>query len=167
MTINSEPVDTVLEEVPEQVVEEGQIVMQQVEMPNTGLEGMVEGQVIMMTNSNGEQQQVVISSAGGGTPLANGTQVIQVQSGVGGQTFMLETSNMKSEPEDLSFSVSRDEGMRHSIDLEAGAQAIQASAATAVQNVVKICRLIFFPLIICENTSRRIIENIPHAFCVS
>jgi len=137
MTINSEPVDTVLEEVPEQVVEEGQIVMQQVEMPNTGLEGMVEGQVIMMTNSNGEQQQVVISSAGGGTPLANGTQVIQVQSGVGGQTFMLETSNLKSEPEDLSFSVSREEGMRHSIDLEAGAQAIQASAATAVQNVLR------------------------------
>jgi len=138
MTINSEPVDTVLEEVPEQVVEEGQIVMQQVEMPNTGLEGMVEGQVIMMTNANGEQQQVVISSAGGAAPLANGgTQVIQVQSGVGGQTFMLETSNMKSEPEDLSFSVSREEGMRHSIDLEAGAQAIQASAATAVQNVLR------------------------------
>merc|ERR1719384_1677252 len=44
---------------------------------------------------------------------------------------------MKSEPEDLSFSVTRDVNMRHSIDLEAGAQAIQASAANAVQNVLR------------------------------
>ena len=68
MTVNT----TVLgEEVTENVVEEGQIVMQQVELASPGLEGMVEGQVIMMTNTEGEQQPVVITSAGI-TPLTNG-----------------------------------------------------------------------------------------------
>ena len=76
---------------------------------------------------------MVISSGGGGL---GGLQ----QGGVApGQTFMLETASLKSEPEDLSFSVAREgeAGIRHSIDLEAGAQAIQASAATAVQNVLR------------------------------
>ena len=55
MTVNNEPVGTssVLEEVPEQVVEEDQIVMQHVDM-SSGLDTMVEGQVIMMTNANGD-----------------------------------------------------------------------------------------------------------------
>ena len=118
------------EEVGEQVVEEGQIVMQQVDLANPGLEGMVEGQVIMMTNTEGEQQHVVITSAGI-TPLTNGSGS-QVQAGVSivdQQSYMLESASLKSEPEDLSF--------RQSIDLEAGAQAIQASAANAVQNVLR------------------------------
>merc|ERR1719450_274668 len=90
---------------------------------------MVEGQVIMMTNTDGEQQHVVITSAGI-TPLTNGA-VAQVQAGLSlvDQNYMLEAANLKSEPEDLSF--------RQSIDLEAGAQAIQASAANAVQNVLR------------------------------
>ena len=118
------------EEVGEQVVEEGQIVMQQVDLASPGLEGMVEGQVIMMTNTEGEQQHVVITSAGI-TPLTNGSGS-QVQAGVSivdQQSYMLESASLKSEPEDLSF--------RQSIDLEAGAQAIQASAANAVQNVLR------------------------------
>ena len=119
------------EEVAEQVVEEGQIVMQQVDLASPGLEGMVEGQVIMMTNTEGEQQHVVITSAGL-TPLTNGSVVSQGQAGVSlvdQQSYMLESASLKSEPEDLSF--------RQSIDLEAGAQAIQASAANAVQNVLR------------------------------
>ena len=119
------------EEVGEQVVEEGQIVMQQVDLASPGLEGMVEGQVIMMTNTEGEQQHVVITSAGL-TPLTNGSVVSQGQAGVSlvdQQSYMLESASLKSEPEDLSF--------RQSIDLEAGAQAIQASAANAVQNVLR------------------------------
>jgi len=119
------------EEVGEQVVEEGQIVMQQVDLTSPGLEGMVEGQVIMMTNTEGEQQHVVITSAGL-TPLTNGSVVSQGTAGVNivdQQSYMLEAASLKSEPEDLSF--------RQSIDLEAGAQAIQASAANAVQNVLR------------------------------
>ena len=129
MTVNT----TVLgQEVTENVVEEGQIVMQQVELASPGLEGMVEGQVIMMTNTEGEQQPVVITSAGI-TPLTNGAG-LQAQAGLGlvdqSQSYMLESgANLKTEPEDLSF--------RQSIDLEAGAQAIQASAANAVQNVLR------------------------------
>ena len=54
------------------------------------------------------------------------------------QTFILHSAIGKTEPEDLSFGVDRgEEGLRQSIDLEAGAQAIQASAATAVQNVLR------------------------------
>merc|ERR1719450_555964 len=97
---------------------------------------MVEGQVIMMTNAAGEEQHVVITSAGSISqpPLQNGGQVIQVQSGggLGDGGYLLDSTSMKSEPEDLSFTVPR-----HSIDLEAGAQAIQASAANAVQNVLR------------------------------
>jgi len=129
MTVNSEPVDTVdtsatvLEAATEHETE--QIVMQQ-----------VEGQVIMMTNAAGEEQHVVITSAGSISqpPLNGGGQVIQVQSGggLGDGGYLLDSTSMKSEPEDLSFTVPR-----HSIDLEAGAQAIQASAANAVQNVLR------------------------------
>ena len=155
MTVNSEgpvetipaPVATVLSEVQssDQVTVEAaeQIVMQHVDMssaaPTPGLETMVEGQVIMMTGANGEQQPVVITSAGI-TPLSNGDhgQVTSVTSGAGDSitesVYMLETNTLKTEPEDLSF---RDDQMRHSIDLEAGAQAIQASAANAVQNVLR------------------------------
>ena len=141
MTVNSEPVDTldtsatVLEAATEHETE--QIVMQQVEgQVINGLEGMVEGQVIMMTNAAGEEQHVVITSAGSiSQPSLNGGgQVIQVQSGggLGDGGYLLDSTSMKSEPEDLSFTVPR-----HSMDLEAGAQAIQASAANAVQNVLR------------------------------
>ena len=163
MTVNSEPVAVAVAEAPApvpatvlapQVVEEDQIVMQtgtvdlaSAGVTSAGLEGMVEGQVIMMTNANGEQEHVVITSSGI-TPLTHGAQVIQVQAGPGPTLadagYLLDPSNMKSEPEDLSFSVTpgpRGEAeagdMRHSIDLEAGAQAIQASAANAVQNVLR------------------------------
>jgi len=129
---------TVLEEIGEvsdpQVVEEEQIVMGG-EMG--GIPGLVadqvamEGQVIMMTSASGDQQHVVITSSGGITPLTNGAQVIQVQSGLQEAAYLLDSANMKSEPEDLSFS------HQPSIDLEAGAQAIQASAANAVQNVLR------------------------------
>ena len=110
------------------------------------LHPLVEGQVVIMPN--GEQQVVISSGQGGGGDLANGNQVVQVQSATGGGGvtqggvhYLLEGGgSLKSEPEDLSFSVQRHEGgvmHRHSIDLEAGAQAIQASAATAVQNVLR------------------------------
>ena len=110
------------------------------------LHPLVEGQVVIMPN--GEQQVVISSGQGGGGHLANGNQVVQVQSATGGGGvtqggvhYLLEGGgSLKSEPEDLSFSVQRHEGgvmHRHSIDLEAGAQAIQASAATAVQNVLR------------------------------
>ena len=150
MTVNSDVVvatapapapaapSTVLEEMGEvadpQVVEEEQIVMGG-EMG--GIPGLVadqvamEGQVIMMTSASGDQQHVVITSSGGITPLTNGAQVIQVQSGLQEAAYLLDSANMKSEPEDLSFS------HQPSIDLEAGAQAIQASAANAVQNVLR------------------------------
>ena len=110
------------------------------------LHPLVEGQVVIMPN--GEQQVVISSGQGGGGDLANGNQVVQVQSATGGGGvtqggvhYLLEGGgSLKSEPEDLSFSVQRHEGgvmHRHSIDLEAGAQAIQASPATAVQNVLR------------------------------
>jgi len=104
------------------------------------LHPLVEGQVVIMPNG---EQQVVISSGQSGTGhLANGNQVVQVQAGStpGNVHYLLEGGgHLKSEPEDLSFSVQREHGgvLRHSIDLEAGAQAIQASAATAVQNVLR------------------------------
>ena len=129
---------TVLEEMGEvadpQVVEEEQIVMAGEMGAIPGLvadQVAMEGQVIMMTSASGDQQHVVITSSGGITPLTNGAQVIQVQSGLQEAAYLLDSANMKSEPEDLSFS------HQPSIDLEAGAQAIQASAANAVQNVLR------------------------------
>ena len=98
-----------MEEVVEQVVEEGAIVLEQ-------------GQhVVMVTEGEMGGQQIVITD--GGEP-----RLIQLQSGVGGQFVM------KSEPEDLSLEAGA-EG--RNIDMEAGAQAIQASAAAAVQNVIR------------------------------
>ena len=151
MTINSDPVAVAETPAPgaatvlaPQVVEEEQIVMQAgtVDLASAGLEGMVEGQVIMMTNAQGEQEHVVITSSGI-TPLTHGAQVIQVQAGPGPTLtdagYLLDPSSMKSEPEDLSFSVTpgpRGEAeagdMRRSIDLEAGTQASEAT----VQNVL-------------------------------
>jgi len=139
MTVNSEPMNSVMEEV---TVEEGGgggggtlQVMQGVQVGGS-LHPLVEGQVVIMPN--GEQQVVISSGHGGSGHLANGNQVVQV--GSGGVHYVLEGGgHLKSEPEDLSFSVQREQGgvLRHSIDLEAGAQAIQASAATAVQNVLR------------------------------
>ncbi len=83
-------------------------------------------QVVLMTDGN---QQVVITSE---AQLGDGVLHVQGDN----QTYILHTT--KTEPEDLSFSIDREgEGLRQSIDLEAGAQAIQASAATAVQNVLR------------------------------
>lgn len=90
-----------MEEVVEQVVEEGAIVLEP-------------GNVVMVAEGEMGGQQIVIND--GGEP-----RLIQLQ---GGQFVM------KSEPEDLSLE-------NRSIDMEAGAQAIQASAAAAVQNVIR------------------------------
>jgi len=125
----------VVEEVAEQVVEEGQIVMQQVEVedPSVSVDG---GQVVMMTNSGGLQQQIMITDSGMG-----GTQVIQIHPG--NQGVFMDSRNLKTEPEDLSVTVTRETAktitanpLRH-VNMEAGAQAIQASAAAAVQNVIR------------------------------
>ena len=151
MTINSDPVAVAETPAPgaatvlaPQVVEEEQIVMQAgtVDLASAGLEGMVEGQVIMMTNAQGEQEHVVITSSGI-TPLTHGAQVIQVQAGPGPTLtdagYLLDPSSMKSEPKDLSFSVTpgprggaEAADMRRSIDLEAGTQASEAT----VQNML-------------------------------
>ena len=88
------------------------------------------------------ESQVIITSSGN-TPLTHGAQVIQVQSGPGPTLtdagYLLDPSSMKSEPKDLSFSVTpgpRGEAeagdMRRSIDLEAGTQASEAM----VQNML-------------------------------
>jgi len=66
----------------------------------------------------GQQQLVITDASSGLIQLRNGQQFV-----------------MKSEPEDLSL-VSGSTGGR-GIDMEAGAQAIQASAAAAVQNVIR------------------------------
>jgi len=120
--------------------QETQLVMQEMDIQDSGLQTIVgaggeQQQVVMMTNGDGHQQQVVITSDGG--HLMATDNVIHVQ-GDNNQTFVLHTS--KTEPEDLSFSVGdrpAHEGGLRQIDLEAGAQAIQASAATAVQNVLR------------------------------
>ena len=85
------------------------------------LHPLVEGQVVIMPN--GEQQVVISSGQSGPSHLANGNQVVQVQSGTtaGNVHYLLEGGgHLKSEPEDLSFSVQREQGglLRHSIDLE-------------------------------------------------
>ena len=140
MTVNSEPVDSVMEQVEGQVEEGGGLQVMQGVQVGGALHPLVEGQVVIMPN--GEQQVVISSGQSGPSHLANGNQVVQVQSGTtaGNVHYLLEGGgHLKSEPEDLSFSVQREQGgiLRHSIDLEAGAQAIQASAATAVQNVLR------------------------------
>ena len=92
-----------------QVVEEGHIVLEQ-------------GQhVVMVTEGDMGQQQIVITDGGAG--------LIHLQPG---QQFV-----MKSEPEDLSLVSGTGGSGGRSIDMEAGAQAIQASAAAAVQNVIR------------------------------
>merc|ERR1719402_1199386 len=88
-------------------------------------------------------QQIMITDGNGG--LA-GAQVIQIQ-GEHGQAVFMDTRSLKTEPEDLSVTVSRvmtttaktitANPLRTTVNLEAGAQAIQASAAAAVQNVIR------------------------------
>ena len=114
--------ESMMETVAEQVVGEGmasQLVLQQ------------DQQVVMVTEGAMAGQQIVITEGGVGG-LAPGTQVIQLG---GGQTTVLDTSRpLKTEPEDLSVVANT---ARTTINLEAGAQAIQASAAAAVQNVIR------------------------------
>ena len=112
--------NSLLEAVAEQVVSEQQVVQlgqseQVVVVTEPGAGGQGGGQQILITEGQ----------------LAPGTQVIQLQGG-NGQQFVMR--NLKSEPEDLS--VQQQPGGR-TINLEAGAQAIQASAAAAVQNVIR------------------------------
>ena len=105
--------DSMMEEVAEQVVEEGgeqHIVLEQ-------------GQQVVMVQGEMGQQQIVITDGSG--------SLIQIQGGQEGEQFV-----MKTEPEDLSL-VPGEVREERSIDMEAGAQAIQASAAAAVQNVIR------------------------------
>jgi len=110
--------DSVLEE----VVEEGQILMQTVN----------DHQVVVVTEGSMGQQHIVITDGN----LASGTQVIQLEDG----NLVMDPSALKVEPEDLSVReeerVVRLPGNRQ-INLEEGAQAIQASAAACVQNVIR------------------------------
>ena len=87
------------------------------------------------------ESQVIITSSGN-TPLTHRAQVTQVRAGTGptltDADYLPDPSSTKSEPKDLSFSVTpgprgEAEDMRHSIDLEAGAQASEAT----VQNVLR------------------------------
>jgi transcription factor CP2-like protein len=139
MTVNSESADAGMEQAGGRAEEGGGLQVMQGVQVGGALHPLVEGQIVVMPN--GEQQVVISSGQGGAGHLANGNQVVQVQAGGPGSVhYLLEGGgHLKSEPEDLSFSVGREQGavLRHSIDLEAGAQAIQASAATAVQNVLR------------------------------
>ena len=106
--------ENMMEEVAEQVVEEGgeqHIVLEQGQ------------QVVMVTGGEMGQQQIVITDGSG--------SLIQIQGGQEGEQFV-----MKTEPEDLSL-VPGEVREERNIDMEAGAQAIQASAAAAVQNVIR------------------------------
>jgi len=113
---------SILEAVAEQVVEEGQAAGQLVLGQDQ--------QVVMVTQGDlGAGQQLIITEDGL-------QQVIQI--GTQGEQFVMR--NFKSEPEDLSVvGTVREEGQGplRTINLEAGAQAIQASAAAAVQNVIR------------------------------
>lgn len=123
---------SLLETVAEQVVEEG----------HQG--GMVlappqHQQVVMVTQGGevgpGGHQLLLTTTSEQGTgqgQFGPGTQLIQLQ----GEQYVMR--NLKSEPEDLS--VQQQQVVQHgtrTINLEAGAQAIQASAAAAVQNVIR------------------------------
>ena len=112
--------NSLLEAVAEQVVSEQQVVQ------------LGQEQVVVVTEptaggNDGGGQQILIAEG----QLAPGTQVIQLQCG-NGQQFVMR--NLKSEPEDLSV---QQQQPSRTINLEAGAQAIQASAAAAVQNVIR------------------------------
>ena len=111
--------NSLLEAVAEQVVSEQQVVQ------------LGQEQVVVVTEpAAGDQggQQILIAEG----QLSPGTQVIQLQGGNG--QFVMR--NLKSEPEDLSVQQQQQPTTR-TINLEAGAQAIQASAAAAVQNVIR------------------------------
>ncbi|XP_023323982.1 protein grainyhead [Eurytemora carolleeae] len=113
--------DSILEE----VVEEGQILMQDVDDHQ---------QVVMLTGGEMGQQHIVITDGN----LPPGAQVIQLPDG--NHSIVMNSRVMKTEPEDLS--VREERGMvrlpgNRQINLEAGAQAIQASAAACVQNVIR------------------------------
>jgi len=126
--------ESLVEEVAEQVVEEGQMVEEGhhiVEEGHIVLEQ--DQQVVMVTEGEMGQQQIVITDGSGG--FAPGTQVIQIH-GAQGEQFVMDTRALKTEPEDLSVVGGRDDQSR-TINFEAGAQAIQASAAAAVQNVIR------------------------------
>ena len=114
--------NSLLEAVAEQVVSEQQVVQ------------LGQEQVVVVTEpaagGHGGGQQILIAEG----QLAPGTQVIQLQGG-NGQQFVMR--NLKSEPEDLSVQQQQQQPASRTINLEAGAQAIQASAAAAVQNVIR------------------------------
>jgi transcription factor CP2-like protein len=115
--------DSILEE----VVEEGHILMQDVDEHQ---------QVVMLTDGEMGQQHIVITDGN----LPPGAQVIQLPDG--NHSIVMNSGVLKTEPEDLSVREERMERMvklpgNRQINLEAGAQAIQASAAACVQNVIR------------------------------
>ena len=121
--VSATATNSLLEAVAEQVVSEQQVVQ------------LGQEQVVVVTEpaggGHGGGQQILIAEG----QLAPGTQVIQLQGG-NGQQFVMR--NLKSEPEDLSVQQQQQQQpTTRTINLEAGAQAIQASAAAAVQNVIR------------------------------
>lgn len=131
-TINT--TESLVEEVAEQVVEEGQMVEEGHHLVEEGHIVLEQDQqVVMVTEGEMGQQQIVITDGSGG--FAPGTQVIQIH-GTQGEQFVMDTRALKTEPEDLSVVGGREDQTR-TINFEAGAQAIQASAAAAVQNVIR------------------------------
>jgi len=131
-TINT--TESLVEEVAEQVVEEGHLVDEGHHLVEEGHIVLEQDQqVVMVTDGDMGHQQIVITDGSGG--FAPGTQVIQIH-GTQGEQFVMDTRALKTEPEDLSVVGVREDQTR-TINFEAGAQAIQASAAAAVQNVIR------------------------------
>jgi len=131
-TINT--TESLVEEVAEQVVEEGHMVDEGHHLVEEGHIVLEQDQqVVMVTDGDLGHQQIVITDGSGG--FAPGTQVIQLH-GAQGEQFVMDTRALKTEPEDLSVVGGREDQTR-TINFEAGAQAIQASAAAAVQNVIR------------------------------
>jgi len=131
-TINT--TESLVEEVAEQVVEEGHLVDEGHHLVEEGHIVLEQDQqVVMVTDGDMGHQQIVITDGSGG--FAPGTQVIQIH-GTQGEQFVMDTRALKTEPEDLSVVGGREDQTR-TINFEAGAQAIQASAAAAVQNVIR------------------------------
>ena len=109
---------SLLEAVAEQVVGEEAVV---------GIGGREEMVVVTQGGVAAGQQLLITESQ-----LAAATQVIHLAPGQ--QQVVMRS--LKSEPEDLSVAQQQQQQHR-TINLEAGAQAIQASAAAAVQNVIR------------------------------
>jgi len=141
------------EDVLEEVVEEGQILMQTVDDQQ---------QVVMVTSDGSLGQQHLVITDG---QFPQGTQVIQLEDG--NHFKVVDSRSLKSEPEDLSvredgrvISFTNNHGNsqmirlsgNRQINLEEGAQAIQASAANCAQNVLRNLNIKHDKITILNNT---------------